>query len=173
MDEILQSIQRIIAEDERSSPKRADDIFELTEALNEDGTIRHLAPIGGAPKRVEPEPVHPPLIPPTEARLEPVREQPPLSAVRDIPEAEPTIAVVSGGALSAPISAPLEPMIEPRIEPEPPRVPAAARTLDDIAAELLRPMLKAWLDEHLPSLVERIVREEAARATEKTQAAAS
>jgi len=172
MDEILQSIQRIIAEDERSSPKRTDDIFELTEALNEDGTVRHLAPIGGAPRRVEPEPVLAPLVPPIDEKPEAAREQPPLSAVRDPPETTPATAVVSGGALSAPPSAPPEP-IEPRIAPEPPRTPAAARTLDDMAAELLRPMLKTWLDEHLPTLVERIVREEAARATEKTQAAAS
>jgi len=29
--------------------------------------------------------------------------------------------------------------------------------------EILRPMLKAWLDEHLPSLVERLVRAEIQR----------
>ena len=33
-----------------------------------------------------------------------------------------------------------------------------ARTLEDLVKEMLRPMLKAWLDDNLPGLVERIVR---------------
>lgn len=38
-----------------------------------------------------------------------------------------------------------------------------ARTLDDLVKEMLRPMLKAWLDDNLPSLVERLVRAEIER----------
>ena len=38
-----------------------------------------------------------------------------------------------------------------------------ARTIDDMARELMRPMLKSWLDENLPSLVERLVRAEIER----------
>ena len=38
-----------------------------------------------------------------------------------------------------------------------------ARTLDDLVREMLRPMLKAWLDDNLPSLVERLVRAEIER----------
>jgi uncharacterized protein len=38
-----------------------------------------------------------------------------------------------------------------------------ARTLDDIVREMLRPMLKAWLDDNLPGMVERIVRAEIER----------
>jgi cell pole-organizing protein PopZ len=38
-----------------------------------------------------------------------------------------------------------------------------ARTLDELVSEMLRPMLKAWLDENLPDLVERIVRDEIER----------
>ena len=37
------------------------------------------------------------------------------------------------------------------------------RSIDDITRELLRPMLQSWLDEHLPRLVERLVREEIER----------
>lgn len=40
---------------------------------------------------------------------------------------------------------------------------AERRSYDDIAAELLRPMLQEWLDENLPTLVERLVREEIER----------
>ncbi|MHA1189299.1 MAG: PopZ family protein [Alphaproteobacteria bacterium] len=35
-----------------------------------------------------------------------------------------------------------------------------ARTLDDLVREMLEPMLKEWLDDNLPSLVERMVRQE-------------
>jgi cell pole-organizing protein PopZ len=38
-----------------------------------------------------------------------------------------------------------------------------ARTLEDLVAEMLQPMLKTWLDENLPSLVERLVQEEIQR----------
>lgn len=38
-----------------------------------------------------------------------------------------------------------------------------ARTLDDLVKELMRPMLKSWLDQNLPPLVERLVREEIER----------
>jgi uncharacterized protein len=31
------------------------------------------------------------------------------------------------------------------------------RTLEDLVREMLRPMLKAWLDDNLPTLVERLV----------------
>ena len=37
------------------------------------------------------------------------------------------------------------------------------RSLDEMAEELLRPMLKEWLDDNLPTLVERLVREEIER----------
>jgi cell pole-organizing protein PopZ len=35
-----------------------------------------------------------------------------------------------------------------------------ARTLEDLISEMLQPMLKGWLDDNLPSLVERLVKEE-------------
>jgi uncharacterized protein len=38
-----------------------------------------------------------------------------------------------------------------------------ARTLDDVVLELLRPMIKGWLDDHLPPIVERLVRAEIER----------
>ena len=38
-----------------------------------------------------------------------------------------------------------------------------ARTLDDLVKDMLRPMLKSWLDDNLPGLVERLVRAEIER----------
>ena len=40
-----------------------------------------------------------------------------------------------------------------------------ARTLEDLVQEMLRPMLKAWLDQNLPGMVERLVRAEIERVT--------
>ncbi|WP_026380226.1 PopZ family protein [Afifella pfennigii] len=38
-----------------------------------------------------------------------------------------------------------------------------ARTLEDLVTEMLRPMLRDWLDDNLPTLVERLVKEEIER----------
>jgi cell pole-organizing protein PopZ len=38
-----------------------------------------------------------------------------------------------------------------------------ARTLEDLVREMLRPMLKTWLDDNLPGMVERMVRNEIER----------
>jgi uncharacterized protein len=38
-----------------------------------------------------------------------------------------------------------------------------ARTLEDLVREMLRPLLKSWLDDNLPTLVERLVRAEIER----------
>jgi cell pole-organizing protein PopZ len=38
-----------------------------------------------------------------------------------------------------------------------------ARTLEDLVKDMMRPMLKAWLDDNLPGMVERVVRAEIER----------
>ena len=50
---------------------------------------------------------------------------------------------------------------EPNIESLP--MGNATQTLEDLTRELLRPILKTWLDDNLPQIVERIVREEIGR----------
>ena len=40
-----------------------------------------------------------------------------------------------------------------------------ARTLEDLVKDMLKPMLKTWLDDNLPTLVERLVRAEIERVT--------
>ncbi|MCS0504685.1 DUF2497 domain-containing protein [Ancylobacter sp. GSK1Z-4-2] len=48
-------------------------------------------------------------------------------------------------------------------------VASNSRTVDDLVAEAVRPMLKEWLDEHLPELVERLVRAEIERVARQGQ----
>ncbi|MCQ1837097.1 PopZ family protein [Neorhizobium galegae] len=43
------------------------------------------------------------------------------------------------------------------------------RSLEDMAGDMLRPMLQEWLDDNLPTLVERLVREEIERVSRGTR----
>ncbi len=50
-------------------------------------------------------------------------------------------------------------------EPEPPEVAElrfgdSGRTVEDLVMDLIRPMLREWLDANLPPLVERLVQRE-------------
>ena len=45
--------------------------------------------------------------------------------------------------------------------------PANGRTVDELVADLLEPLLKDWLDRHLPAIVESVVREEVQRVTRR------
>ena len=45
------------------------------------------------------------------------------------------------------------------------RAPSQPQTVEDLMKEMLRPMLKVWLDENLPALVERLVKAEIERVT--------
>jgi cell pole-organizing protein PopZ len=45
------------------------------------------------------------------------------------------------------------------------RAPSQSPTVEDLMKEMLRPMLKAWLDDNLPALVERLVQAEIERVT--------
>lgn len=42
-------------------------------------------------------------------------------------------------------------------------MPAPGRSIEDVVAELLRPMLRDWMDSHLPGIVERLVKAEIER----------
>ncbi|MGB9151518.1 MAG: DUF2497 domain-containing protein, partial [Alphaproteobacteria bacterium] len=42
------------------------------------------------------------------------------------------------------------------------------RTLEDMVVELMRPLLKDWLDKNLPAVVERLVQKEIERIARRT-----
>jgi uncharacterized protein len=147
MDEILASIRRILAEDDAtvmSPPARArgnGEVLDLTEALNDDGTVRHIAPVA----LVTPEP---PSRKGSDSRIEPAAPRPGELAIepRLVSETASDAIAASFARLTS---------ISPREGSE--------HSLDDLVRETLRPMLQAWLDENLPELVERLVRAEIAR----------
>jgi hypothetical protein len=182
MDEILATIRRIIAEDEQvgapstGSPAGAaaqdnggdsNDVVELTEAINEDGSTRHLAPIGSSAR------------PATGMRA------PSLAAPRPEPEPEPQRRETPN---PRPVQGQTAAAIDERLVSEiasfaaaaafarlatvrrAPREPAMVgdRTLEDIVGDLLRPLLHSWLDDNLPQIVERLVEAEITRVADRS-----
>ena len=97
-----------------------------------------------------------------EATAAPVvsREDPAMSS--DVPPME---SLVSGSVANqarnafAQLADAARPPVQPR------EVSGEGRTVEQLAEDLLRPMLKAWLDANLPTLVERAVAQELARIT--------
>lgn len=77
-------------------------------------------------------------------------------------------AVEIGNELAATVPAQLlSPMTEEKVtrsfEELADALGGSKRSLDEIAEEMLKPMLQEWLDDNLPTLVERLVREEIER----------
>jgi uncharacterized protein len=111
------------------------------------------------PPRREPEP----LTFDTEPELEPVEEEPARAATADT--ASLVDRLISERAAAASLAAMSELVTRSHREPniESLSMGNANQTLEDLTRELLRPILKSWLDDNLPQIVERIVREEIGR----------
>lgn len=131
--------------DDEDSSDDDDDIFELTEVveekdeLNNDGlvTVEDQDLYFGDDPAPEPEP-----------RLEP---EPTMAAPK------PDDALLSP-ARAADASAAFGVLANTILSTS-----GNSRTLEDLVKELLRPILKEWLDDNLPELVERLVRDEIER----------
>ncbi|HEV2678107.1 MAG TPA: DUF2497 domain-containing protein [Aliidongia sp.] len=166
MEEILASIRRIIAEDndtgkpaeeeaeapssppppppliQEPEPERAppmafqEDVLELTEVVEDEP---------------EPEPAYEPPEPFQPRRFE-------------MPPDEPTEGLVSRAtaAASSAAFAAMHSRARDRRSGDV-YLGDGAVTLEELVKELLRPQLQEWLDDHLPGLVERLVREEIER----------
>ena len=188
MEEILASIRRIISEDNEAeapapdaehvseapvrqepapvvarAPEPQPDVLELTEMLD---TPPAIPPREVAPPRYEaprPEPVIPE--PP---RAQPAYEPPaPAVAQDDDFLASDSAVYASASALAslqAHISRP-EPVGAAQYLP----LGAVDRTLEDLVRELVKPMLREWLDQNLPPLVDRLVRKEIERVVRRAE----
>jgi uncharacterized protein len=182
MEEILASIRRIISEDDapaepeaaaEAAPASEPDAADVLEALG------------------EPEPIpEPDALPDLEI---PSAEAPPLMLDDDVleltdrlddPLDEPEALSMSDIEVVAPRPRAEIPIDLPPLDDDAPLVgdpaaysaasafealernilmPAEGRTLEDVVREMLRPMMKAWLDENLPSIVESQVAAEVER----------
>ena len=152
MEEILSSIRRIIAEDEAAPPPTAastatagqdeeDDVLELTEMVGDaDG------PAAGAPRATaEPAALPPPVLPA-------VQEKPAMSIQTSEPLISSNAAAASTNAFAR---------LAKAAAPEEKRSASAQGiTVDQLVVDLLTPMLRDWLDQNLPGIVERVVEQE-------------
>lgn len=181
MEEIIASISRIIAEDKRpNEPARLaaaerNDVLELTEAVNDDGSVRRVTP---AADNLTAPPAQPPGLvdpPPANASApnEPELAQPDPGSDQGT---EPTLGMSRGRILSSAKSGAAAAAFAklgglPRDRRREGELPLGAtdRTLEEIVHDLLRPLLQTWLDEHLPGVVERLVRDEIARVVEEAR----
>ena len=162
MEEILASIRRIISEDEAPpAPVTADDagtnphgderedILELTQRVDEEESAEEIfEPEAAAPEAVE-----------TNGDLDIYARRPQTASAADL---DPTYEAVSDDEplVSPPIAATASSafvQLQRTVEM------GAPNTLEDIVREMLRPMLKHWLDTNLPDIVEQAVQSEVER----------
>jgi cell pole-organizing protein PopZ len=157
MEEILASIRKIISDD--APPVASDaaaDIIELTQVVEEDGSVVDIAP---SPQ---------PEVPPMAAAPEPAPQPQPAPAPA-APIFKPSETLVSEPAASAAGSAlsALASTVEIERLSSAPMTSTSfgngSRTLEDMVIELMRPLLKQWLDENLPATVDRLVQKEIER----------
>lgn len=190
MDEILASIRRIIADDEPSPRRPAGRPSEVPSRrapsepnrLAGQGPVREhhfgdnapmmdpAEPMGsddmadypfqggasGAPPLRRPESVREPAAP---LRPAPARQPEPRGAEpaqsRPLNENNRRKELLSAD-VDAAVAAAFETLGDAVL-------PAHERTVEDLVKEILRPMLKTWLDDNLPRIVERLVRQEIER----------
>lgn len=165
MEQILASINRIISEDTGGSGGVGEPphgVLELTEAIGEDGSVRHLTPLAmasaGEPGRTEPRAPGA-----GEAAGNAAEGESAQGAAK--PEEKPAAIASTATATAASAAfAELASAAQDKRRAGELSLGGSDRTLEAIVREVLRPLLQTWLDENLPGLVERLVREEIARA---------
>lgn len=168
MEEILQSIKRIIAEESEPAPSGSD-VLELTELLSEDDSSKLVD--DGRDKNVGTMSIEEIMATPTEAPTTAPIEAPAPKPAPTMAPIEPSPARDDGSIVSdSTIDKSALAMEALRHMPYalPPIPPSGLNfrsgiTIEDLVLEALRPMLKSWLDEYLPGMVERLVEKEVRR----------
>ncbi len=159
MEEILASIRRIIAEDGETTARAGgatfdqerQDILELTDRIEADGSVVSIASRKARDSQISarqtPEPLRPEPSKPENGRI--------------ISEAASAAAMASLSELAK--EAP-----HVKVGPVPP-VPPESKAVEDMTREMMKPLLKSWLDSNLPEIIERVVRDEIARLAREAQ----
>jgi uncharacterized protein len=164
MEEILSSIKRIIAEDADAPVSRRPgsapaydsgeepDVLELTQAVGEPETM--------APPAPAEEPAAAPDHDPISAEEAPALAIAPVApALSTAPARQDADTLISAATADATRQA-LADLSRMVVRPE---EPAGDNTLEGLVRELLRPMLKDWLEANLPRIVQATVDREVAR----------
>ena len=157
MEDILSSIKRIIAEEGDGTPVRT----ARRQPPRMSAPLQPSPPIGDeAPDHEVLELSDPMPAPRADAiRAEPVPAAQP-APVAETPPQPPAAPIVSAEAAAASRGA-LDQLSRMMVKPE----PGSDGSLEGLVRELLRPLLRDWLDAHLPDLVETMVQGEIRRIT--------
>jgi uncharacterized protein len=106
---------------------------------------------------IRPEPPRPEPMRPEPMRPEPMRAEPARAPAAAPP---PALRAFDDGLLSPHTTAAVDLAFNTLAQTV---LVQNSRTLEDLVREMLKPMLKAWLDDNLPGLVERLIRAEIER----------
>lgn len=176
MEEILASIRRIISEDDQPPAPEAhaapaavahpeptpaafheepishdeDDVLELNEPAPEPTETHGDLEVYEPPAAAAPPPPPPPARDPEPAPRFVAYEADEPEGGGLVSDHAASAAASHFGALSQSIS-----------------MPTPGRSLEDLVREMMRPLLKDWLDQHLPSVVEQVVRDEVERVSRR------
>ena len=175
MEEILQSIRKIIAEDGEETPAGANpvngvaatsDVLELTDMMEETPAAAP-APAASAQDAINDilntldnvvvaeTPVQPVAAPSAPVATPSVNDQ---SYIDSLLSSEAANATAAAFKKIHPVEPPLMTTPSPHFR--------AGGSVEDLVMESLRPMLKQWLDLNLPNIVERIVEREIKKLTD-------
>jgi len=177
MEEILASIRRIISEDDQpqaaepaaeaapepdrpAEPNTADDeVLDLTDRVEQPAAAAEsigdldVFPREDAAPAPAPEPEY---SPPPPAAYEPPAPAPapePASARAGASDDDGLVSRSSAESAAASFASLSQSLMMPK----------EGRSLEDIVREMMKPMLKEWLDQNLPAIVQRTVQEEVER----------
>ncbi len=149
-----------------------DDVLELTDQVGEGGKVVPLAALDAAPAATEvelrdmaddPAPAVPEPEPKPEFEPAPV---PAAAAPRTVAAEGDLVSQATAQAATASLAA-LAQAVDRQASGAP--IGVGGRTLEDLVKEIMRPMIRDWLDAHLPGLVERLVRREIERIAHAAQ----
>eukprot|EP01037_Dinobryon_pediforme_P001859 gene1859-1888_t len=183
MEDILASIRRILSEDETLADKPAspaDEVFNLDESMLV-AAPKHAA--GKPPSQNIPEPAAPAPSAHTKPAESAITPEAPMTSGNGDARAANGLNGHAAPAHDPMPAAPMGPLVAPEATDAVSasmgalmRTLAAERqvsvyrggpTLEDMVRDEMRPMLKEWLDNNLPPLVERIVRAEIERVAQR------
>lgn len=157
IEEILASIRQIIADDDEESAKPApqpaaapvkDDVLELTDVIRDEPEEERIV----VDLRDHEEELPPP--------------PPPRRAPEPEPEPEPEGSILTDNAAHAALQGFARLAARTPVERQ---SHLAGITLEDIVRDLMRPMLRDWLDQNLPPLIEKLVAKELQRLARQAQ----
>ena len=172
-------------EEPAPEPEPEEEVLELTDEIQDDGTVVNLKtgeeideePTVETEEEVELEMIDAEEEPEPERELEPEDEPEPEAepelvaepALEDAVAAEATERLVSDmpGMESVSTLSGLAAAVDSHRRAVDPSI--GPRTIEDLVKEVMRPMIKEWLDDNLPSLVERLVSREIERLTREAE----